>query len=188
MRLAEYYTKTPSIVTRPFEKLLYLLPESKKERDYVRWGRMFVEATRLPPDERYYNMIRYFSEKEKEELYSESFKKSHKFKDSSYFVKELFNRARTNDYEKKTFYAEINSFLPYNLLEYGDKTSMAASLEARVPFVDHKLIEFSATIPYSIKLKRFQLKYVLKMAMKPYLPKFVLKRKKWASIHRPGSG
>jgi asparagine synthase (glutamine-hydrolysing) len=59
-----------------------------------------------------------------------------------------------------------------------DKMSMAASLEARIPLLDHKLIEYAATIPSSIKIKPFQAKYLLKYAYKDFLPEAILTRKK----------
>jgi asparagine synthase (glutamine-hydrolysing) len=178
MRLAEYYCKIPRMIRKnSIEKILYLLPESRKETDYVRWGKLFVNAASLSPPERYYSMVIYFSEKEKHDLYSNGFKDNN-FENSFEFVKKMFDSAPVNDFERQTFYTEIKSFLPYNILEYTDKTSMAASLETRVPFLDHKLVEFSASVPYSIKLKGCNMKYLLKKAVKDFLPKKILKRKK----------
>ena len=178
MRLAGYYCKIPGVIRKNLiEKILYSLPESRKETDYVRWGKLFVNAASLSPPERFYSMSSYFSEKEKYELYSKGFKNNN-FEDSFKFMKELFDSVPVNDYEQQSFYTEVKSFLPYNVLEYTDKTSMAASLEARVPFLDHKLVEFSASVPYSIKLKGYNMKYLLKKAVKDLLPKKILKRKK----------
>lgn len=178
MRLAKYYCKIPKMMRKNLiEKILYSLPESRKETDYVRWGKLFVNAASLSPPERYYSMVSYFSENEKHDLYSNGFKDNN-FENSFKFVKELFDSAPVNDFERQTFYTEIKSFLPYNILEYTDKTSMAASLETRVPFLDHKLVEFSASVPYSTKLKGCNMKYLLKKAVKDLLPKKILKRKK----------
>ncbi|MCG2737380.1 MAG: asparagine synthase (glutamine-hydrolyzing) [Candidatus Methanoperedenaceae archaeon] len=178
MGLAEHYCKIPKVIRKNFiEKILYLLPESRKETDYVRWGKLFVNAASLSPPERYYSMISYFSEREKYDLYSNGFKENC-FEESFKFVKKLFDSQSINDFDQKTFYAELNSYLPYNILEYTDKTSMAVSLETRVPFLDHKLVEFSASVPYSIKLKGYNMKYLLKKAVKDLLPKKILKRKK----------
>ncbi len=70
------------------------------------------------------------------------------------------------------------SYLPNNILEYTDKTSMAVSLEVREPLLDHKMVEFAANIPFSLKIKNGSMKHILKLAMKDDLPKNVLNRKK----------
>jgi asparagine synthase (glutamine-hydrolysing) len=70
------------------------------------------------------------------------------------------------------------SYLPNNILEYTDKTSMAVSLEVREPLLDHKMVEFAANIPFSLKIKNGSMKNILKIAMKDELPRNVLNRKK----------
>jgi asparagine synthase (glutamine-hydrolysing) len=69
--------------------------------------------------------------------------------------------------------------LPENLLMKADKTTMPFSIEGRVPFLDHKLAEFAATIPPHLKLNKIKNeKYILKEAMRPYLPESIIRRKK----------
>jgi len=59
-----------------------------------------------------------------------------------------------------------------------DKMSMAASLEARVPFLDQKMIQWALTIPSDLKFNGTTEKYILRLAMKNVLPPQILKRKK----------
>jgi asparagine synthase (glutamine-hydrolysing) len=68
--------------------------------------------------------------------------------------------------------------LPDNLLMKGDKMTMAASLESRMPFLDYKLVEYAASIPSNIKIKPFKAKYLLKHAYQDFLPEVILTRKK----------
>ena len=70
------------------------------------------------------------------------------------------------------------SYGPKNILEYTDKTSMAVSLEVREPLLDHKMAEFAANIPFSLKIKNGSMKHILKIAMKDEIPKNILNRKK----------
>ena len=63
------------------------------------------------------------------------------------------------------------------MLFRSDRMSMAHGLEARVPFLDYRLIEFVATIPSNFKLKNGDMKYILKKTMMPYLPKSIQERK-----------
>ena len=79
---------------------------------------------------------------------------------------------------KNFFFVENRSYLPNNILEYTDKTSMAVSLEVREPLLDHKITEFAANIPFSLKIKNGSMKHILKLSMKNDLPKEVLNRKK----------
>ncbi|MFC1729983.1 asparagine synthase (glutamine-hydrolyzing) [candidate division KSB1 bacterium] len=85
------------------------------------------------------------------------------------------------DYYNQTLKMEIKTYLNDDLLEKMDRLSMANSIEARVPFLDHNFVEFAFSIPN--KYRRFKLgskagKYLLVKAMKNKVPDFVLKKKK----------
>ncbi|MHB9129405.1 MAG: asparagine synthase-related protein, partial [Candidatus Humimicrobiaceae bacterium] len=75
-------------------------------------------------------------------------------------------------------YMDLNLRLPELLLMRVDKMSMAASLEARVPFLDHKFVELAMSIPQDIKTKNGDLKYILKKAVKGIIPDEIISRKK----------
>ena len=75
-------------------------------------------------------------------------------------------------------YIDTRMNLPDDLLMVGDKTSMANSLEARVPFLDYRLVEFIESLPSRLKLRGFQGKYLHKKAMLKWLPREVVFRKK----------
>jgi asparagine synthase (glutamine-hydrolysing) len=75
-------------------------------------------------------------------------------------------------------YLDIKTYLVGDILTKVDRASMAHSLEVRVPFLDHKFVEWSATVPTAVKIKNGCGKYVLKKAMEPHLPHDVLYRKK----------
>jgi len=75
-------------------------------------------------------------------------------------------------------YADVNNYLPGDILTKVDRTSMLVSLEARAPLLDHLLAEKAATIPQSIKVRNRTLKYVLKEIAKKYLPHEMINRPK----------
>jgi asparagine synthase (glutamine-hydrolysing) len=75
-------------------------------------------------------------------------------------------------------YIDTRANLPDDLLMVGDKTSMANSLEARVPFLDYRLIEFIESLPPQMKLRGFRGKYLHKKAVEKWLPKSIVYRKK----------
>ena len=75
-------------------------------------------------------------------------------------------------------YLDIKTYLVGDILTKVDRASMAHSLEVRVPFLDHKFVEWSAKVPTALKIKNGCGKYILKKAMEPHLPHDVLYRKK----------
>jgi len=74
--------------------------------------------------------------------------------------------------------ADLTVYLPGDLLVKADRMSMACSLEVRVPFLDHTLVEFALSMPMDLKLKGFRTKQVLRRALTPWLPTEVLNRRK----------
>jgi len=77
----------------------------------------------------------------------------------------------------RLLYADIKTYL-HELLMKQDQMSMAASVESRVPFLDHKLVEFTSSLPERLKLRRWTTKYVLRQSMKGVLPPAILDRPK----------
>ena len=77
----------------------------------------------------------------------------------------------------RLLYADIKTYL-HELLMKQDQMSMAASIESRVPFLDHKLVEFTSSLPERLKLRGGTTKYILRKAMKGVLPEQILSRPK----------
>lgn len=77
----------------------------------------------------------------------------------------------------KLLYADTKTYL-HELLMKQDQMSMAASIESRVPFLDHKLVEFAAKLPRDLKLRGGTTKWILRQAMKDILPREILNRPK----------
>jgi asparagine synthase (glutamine-hydrolysing) len=75
-------------------------------------------------------------------------------------------------------YIDTRASLPDDLLMVGDKTSMANSIEARVPFLDYRLVEMIESLPPKLRLRGFQAKYLHKKAVEKWLPKSVIYREK----------
>lgn len=90
---------------------------------------------------------------------------------------ELLERVDGESLLRKLLYVDVKIYL-HELLMKQDQMSMAASIESRVPFLDHRLVEFTARLPDSMKLRRFTTKYVLRRAMCGILPAEILTRRK----------
>lgn len=78
----------------------------------------------------------------------------------------------------RMMYLDVKSWLPDDLLIKADKMTMATSVELRVPFLDHRLVELGGRIPPRYRIKGWETKYILKKALEPYLPKEILYRGK----------
>ncbi len=126
----------------------------------------------------YAELIKVFNAKEKEDVYTEDFRgKVEKMEPLDFLLKKFEDSGR-DDLLEQLLYADMNSYLPEDLLVKMDIATMANSLEARVPFLDHQFMEFIATIPPRLKLKGVAAKYILKEAFKDFLPNAIFKRKK----------
>ncbi len=119
----------------------------------------------------------YFSNEEKNFIYSDFMKSQIKNNSYDYMIN-IYNTSMAEDFIDKILYTDIKSYLPGDLLVKMDIASMANSLESRSPFLDHKLLEFTAKIPSNWKLKGLETKYILKEAYKNFLPKKIVNRSK----------
>jgi asparagine synthase (glutamine-hydrolysing) len=89
-----------------------------------------------------------------------------------------FDAQPGNSTLRRMLYFDQTSWLPDNLLERGDRMTMAASIEARVPFLDHKLAEHVSGLPDESRVRGLTTKWILRQAGKSLLPRRILKRPK----------
>ena len=92
--------------------------------------------------------------------------------------REYFDRAAAADPLGRALHVDLNTWLAGDILTKVDRASMAVGLEARVPFLDVDLLEFTLRLPPRLKMRGLRRKVVLKRAMREKLPAFVLKRRK----------
>lgn len=89
-----------------------------------------------------------------------------------------FDTMPGNSALRRILYFDQTSWLPDNLLERGDRMTMAASIEARMPFMDHELATYVSSLPDRYRVRRRQTKWILREAMKRLLPAAILERPK----------
>ena len=112
------------------------------------------------------------------ELYATDFVKSIDKEYTIEPVRRLFSKIENQGVLDQMLYIDTKTWLPDDLLIKADKMTMANSLELRVPLLDHRLLEFAASLPANFKLKGFALKYIWKKALSKRVPTSILKRKK----------
>src|SRR6266540_620207 len=81
-------------------------------------------------------------------------------------------------YLDQALYVDIKTWLVDDILVKVDRATMAHSLEARAPYLDHRLMEFAASLPVEWKLRRLRKKHLLKESQRPYLPRRIIDRRK----------
>ena len=130
-------------------------------------------------EQSYMALTSFFSDEEKKELYSDALHKV-EMKQADYKdqLRPFFDGADSKNLLDKLIYLDMKRRLPYHLLHKLDKMAMAHSIEGRVPFLDHNLIEFSFEIPPHLKLRGFEQKYILRKAARQFIPKQIMERKK----------
>lgn len=138
----------------------------------------YIESVSSNQARNYAEQVKIFNAGEKESLYSPEFLEAVGGIDSFGYLLSKFEEAKTDNLIEQLLYLDINTYLPEDLLVKMDIATMANSLEARVPFLDHQLMEFIATIPSRLKLKGTVTKYILKRAFSDFLPQSILTRKK----------
>ncbi|MCX6011891.1 MAG: asparagine synthase (glutamine-hydrolyzing) [Chloroflexi bacterium] len=135
----------------------------------------------LPMEQYYYSRtsspFKFFN-REFDHLYAPEFK-SYMEKNSSIKPTDTcFKNMIWKDNLNKMLYVDTKTWLPDDLLIKADKITMANSIELRVPLLDHKVLEFAASLPSEYKLKGITTKYILKEAFLDRVPPEIIKRKK----------
>jgi asparagine synthase (glutamine-hydrolysing) len=145
-------------------------------------ARQFVDGARFGDGyERFFAAVFITTPGVREGIYSREFLKSHEAQDSverrarDYFPPD--ERPKLSDLEQFVL-GDLTVHLPASLCQRLDRSSMAHSLEARVPFLSHRLVEWALTIPADLKLRGSTGKYVLRRAVEPWLPKGALDQRK----------
>ncbi len=172
------YERLPGLLRSAMHPILNRIPPTEKKKGLINRAKRFVEGMELPADLEHTRWMIFLQEAEKNKLYSNDVQDMLNGSDSFEFIRNYFNRVNTSDPLNRQLYVDIKSYLVDDILVKVDRMSMATSLETRVPFLDHRFVEFSATIPSRLKLQGKNTKYLLKKAMGGILPPQILNRGK----------
>jgi len=127
----------------------------------------------------YYLRITHFHEGYQKNLYTPEFRKILGNKFTVDWMLDIYRDSDAKNFLDSTLDLDLRLYLPDTLMTKVDIASMTHSLEARAPMLDHKFLEFTATIPSRLKLNNEKVaKYIFKKAVEPYLPHDVIYRKK----------
>lgn len=154
---------------------LYKYSSATGKQMFNRLGKLMIDINENKA-KAYDDVLGIFDDEEKKQLLKFEFQNHYDEINKNFFSKE--------DYVTQLTYYDAKNYLPEDLLMKPDKMCMAWSIEARVPYLDYRLVEYSFSISSSLKLRNNTTKYILKKALKNYLPHDIIHRKK-QPFHMP---
>ncbi|MBI5050450.1 MAG: asparagine synthase (glutamine-hydrolyzing) [Nitrospirae bacterium] len=177
LKIIRGFKGVPEIFRRSILNLVKTFPEHDG-KGYVKRFKRFLEGSLAPDGHEYLQWVIGFSSGDAGNLYTPFMQDELKNEDPYDYLTGLFRNSTAFNPAEKSMDADIHSYLPFDLLVKVDIASMANSLEIRCPFLDHRFMEFIATIPLEYKLKGRIKKYILKKAFNGLIPEAIFKRRK----------
>ena len=175
VKFSSLYNRMPRLVTDGMATLIAKMP-GRMER-LKRGALSLGEPDMLT---RFTKVYSFFSAEMKDQLYRGALKD--RFDADAYGTRQALNRLQSDvkhlDPLTQMLYIDTRASLPDDLLMVSDKTSMANSLESRVPFLDYRLVEFIESLPPNMRLNGLNGKYLHKKSVEKWLPKNIVYRKK----------
>jgi len=168
----------PTPVAKAILPFVMAMPHGTDPDNFFWRLKRFLQEYIKSPEMRNAHWLCHFTTEMKSELYADGFLSQFSGIDSFELLLDKYKEAEAESFLDKTLYADVMMYLPDDLLVKVDVASMANSLEARSPFLDHEFMEFIARIPSELKLRGRTTKYILKEALKGILPDEVLYREK----------
>ena len=162
----------------PGLKLIQRMPDSNRRSSLLRKGKRFLEALDQPPARRYLNWLQIFPESLRASIYTDDFLATLPGDDPFDFLQSTWTHSTGRDLVTRASTADILSYLPCDLCTKVDIASMAHGLEVRQPLLDHRVVEFAASLPVHLKFRGKRGKLILQDAFGALIPKSIFTRKK----------
>lgn len=174
--LEKYFKVIPTPIGKIIKQFIAFLPS---KNTLFRRLRKIVANLDKSRNERMAGYFSWLSNETVHSLFSKEWQEKLKGYNSNDFFEKLTNEIpHEKNLLNRMLYWEIKSFLVDHNLNYTDKMAMAVGVEARVPFLDAELVDFSLTIPPELKMKNGETKYILKKVAERYLPNEIIYRPK----------
>ncbi len=172
------YRQLPLFMKRTLRKFFNSDNSFKRGDDLKSKISRFLEDTTSSALEGYKRRVSCFSDALKDRLYSLELRENIKDTEEADILKQYYERYKSERPINKMLYTDTRMYLPGDELTKIDRMSMANSLEVRVPFLDHEIVEFAATIPLKYKIRGGITKYIEKKAFRRLLPPQILRQRK----------
>ncbi len=179
--LAERYQTLPAVLRKGLvEPLSSVIPDSWPQDNPLRRAKHKLREAARPRFDRYSRLMGHLTVEMRRQLYTNDFKSELNGYHAEAWLQQILQerRERAPDLLGTYMGADIESYLAYDLLVKMDIASMANSLEARSPLLDHKVMEYCFSLPSDLKMRGRMRKYLLKVIGKKLLPESILSRPK----------
>lgn len=165
--------KLPSFIKGSLGWLSRILPHSAL-------GKNFLYNLSLSSIDRYIDLVTHFNIPQRSELLHPAYweQLQHVIGYPEELFREISLRPDSSSMLERVLYLDSKTYLPGDVMTKVDRMTMANSLEARSPLLDHNIVEFASKIPMNLKLKGSETKYIFKKAMEGIVPKEILYREK----------
>ena len=162
------------------DQLLAWVPPSPRKKGAVNKAKRFVEGLRRPADLEQARWWAFWDLIERRQLYASEFAERLADRDPFAYYRQRLAEGAASGFGglQRQLYADVTGYLPDDILTKVDRMSMAVSLEARVPYLDHEFVEYSMRVPAEWKLKGVATKWILKQAFRDELPARIRRRGK----------
>jgi asparagine synthase (glutamine-hydrolysing) len=160
----------------PLGRLGTALATRAAPRSAVRRVGHGLQLLNQPVARRYASVMSVFSAQQKADLYTDDLRAQLSDVDSWALADLAYRESAAADHVARLIDLDVNTYLPGDLLAKVDVCTMANSLEARSPLLDHQLMEWAARLPGHLKVRTGTTKYLLKQAVAPWLPTEVINR------------
>ena len=175
-RLANLYLHAPRFLTRDWiPSMVRRLPDGSTRptgRSLVNGLKRLEQLSRLDRRASILRWGSYFAPWQRAALWQEEHWRNFRADNAESLLVASFDGAE-GSFLDRTLYTDLHNYLPGDLLVKADRMTMAASLEGRSPFLDHEIVQWSARLPDSLKVRGRSGKYLLKKAFADYLPENV---------------
>lgn len=167
------FANLPSFVRKGVQAVSEQLPHGAK-------GKNYLYNASLDAIDRYIDSVSHFNKLRRKSLYSSDFLSNinGNFGVAENIFQQFAESVETGNPIDNLLYLDSKTYLPSDILVKVDRMTMATSLEARGPLLDHKLIEFVVGMPTELKMKGLETKYIFKKAMEGIVPHEILYREK----------
>jgi asparagine synthase (glutamine-hydrolysing) len=179
MGITEKYRRVPAILRESLiRRAVDLIPTDATKRSRIKSAQRLLAVVDRPKTGRYLHWMSTFNDETKRPLYSDAFRQQIMSADATGILETWFKRANGIGVVDAMLLTDQMTYLPNDLLVKVDIATMAVSLEARSPFLDHHVIEWAASLPQNLKLRGLTGKYLLKKVLRKLLPSENLDRRK----------
>jgi len=178
-KLNRYYGRLPRALREQIlPEFARWLPPQPAKKGLINKVKRMAEGGALDPSLQHARWMMFLNSSEKDSLYRSDLRATLDDHLAADFFRDYFEKANCFDHLGQQQYVDVKTYLADDILTKVDRMSMAVSIEARVPLLDYRIVEFALNLPAHMKLNGARTKSILRQAVKNMVPQLVLEKPK----------